>query len=825
MKKSILLLLGATAALGDLRAQPEIVAKFVARTVTFQTTVLPYRLFIPDNYATTRKYPLVLALHGSGERGTDNISQIQNWRLATSWADPRNQVNYPCFVAAPQCPPGRVWPEAQILETLNSLIDSLSREFTLDVNRLYITGLSMGGYGTWSMLSRYPGRFAAAVPMSGGGDPATAAAIGSTPIWNFHGALDDVVPVSESRAMIAALEHIGRTTIYPLCRPGDCTGLPDTSIAMHVSSHADLFYCEYESGGHVIWNESYDNPRLFPWVFDKFRIVPGAITVVNLKYHRVLRGTEQILWGAQGVQDSIEIWFSPDAGLTWKRITRAVPNTGGFLWNTETVSDCAFGLVKIFLRNTEGHIYSYDQSAYFTIDNGMNGKPFVRILNRYSFFGRTIDQDSVGLSLLVGDAEQGAITVRLYYSADGGSSSEYFSGFSGLPDTNARSLTINIGSLRNTDAAVIKVEASDGSSTATDQTVPFVKRTPRISGPVALHMSGSGDGTVTINVVDPGRLTGHRYRVIINDSATASKMYNVMDLATGETVVRDATEMGGKSEGPLFDGIRLIVKDYPQPTVDPGETGWKTGASSVISLAPYLPTIYVGGQEVMGFPYPADYSVRFFDHVVDTSSSLFADFPPMPVAFSVRNMSEQRQSEFAFVDADNNRQLSNFDEIYVLEPDSVGKLRLTWGLTFWGAQVYTLPQPGDEFLLRILKPLNRQDVYEFIGIVSTVGVLQPPGLPFLDQNYPNPFNSSTTLTFQVPSLQSVTADAGRSASMYVTVRVYNVLGQEVSTLVNEYRPPGVYRVQIDGGRLSSGVYFYQLAVGRFRETRKMVLTK
>ena len=243
---------------------------------TDKGVTLPYRLFIPDNYSPSQKYPLVLALHGEGGRGTDNTSQMQGI-MAAVWADPVNQADYPCFVVVPQCPFNEVWGDAPIAGAVIDLVDSLIREFTIDTNRLYITGHSMGGFGTWDMITLFPNRFAAAIPMSGGGHPALVSRIANTPIWDFHGALDNgMTSVELSRHMMEALENIGRTVVYTNCHYEDCTGLPMDTIAWYVNNHADLFYTEFQYGQHDIEAESYNYPLLFPWVFDK------DLTIVNV---------------------------------------------------------------------------------------------------------------------------------------------------------------------------------------------------------------------------------------------------------------------------------------------------------------------------------------------------------------------------------------------------------------------------------------------------------------------------------------------------------------------------------------------------------------
>jgi predicted esterase len=246
----------------------EIFNKFIKRYHTYQSTTLPYYIFVPANYNPQIHYPLVLCLHGSGERG-DNSSAMKNNSLATVWARDSNQTHWPCFILVPQCPSTGWWTYSNIVLAVNDILDSLQFEFTIDTNRLFITGLSMGGYGTWDMIVRYPNKFAAAVPMSGGVDPSKAALIKHIPIWNFHGAQDYTVSVTESRKMIAALENAGDTAVYTNCHNGDCTGLSDSVIADKIKHNAKLLYTEYKNGGHSIWDQAYNTVFLLPWIFSQ----------------------------------------------------------------------------------------------------------------------------------------------------------------------------------------------------------------------------------------------------------------------------------------------------------------------------------------------------------------------------------------------------------------------------------------------------------------------------------------------------------------------------------------------------------------------------
>jgi hypothetical protein len=134
------------------------------------------------------------------------------------------------------------------LQATVNLLQTLQTTYSIDASRLYVTGLSMGGYGTWDLLTRYPKMFAAGIPICGGGDPSQAAAIASLPVWAFHSADDDIVPVSGTRAIIAAMQQNGGSPLYT----------------------------EYASGGHYCWIPAYGTPGLPEWLFEQQRPAPSS---------------------------------------------------------------------------------------------------------------------------------------------------------------------------------------------------------------------------------------------------------------------------------------------------------------------------------------------------------------------------------------------------------------------------------------------------------------------------------------------------------------------------------------------------------------------
>ncbi len=250
-------------------------SKFEKHTHTYNQTTLPYRLYIPEAYDSTKLYPIMLCLHGAGERGNDNEIQIRKHDLGIAWANPMLQKNNPCFILAPQCPKNRKWNYVsfgggtflmdtvtvgkEILAVLN-LLDTLLNNYSIDPNRQYVTGLSMGGYGTWDIITRYPQRFAAAVPMSGAGDTSRVELLKNIPIWFFHNTHDKIVPVSGSRDMLFAMKRLDFDIVETL-------QLDYEELSNRIDEGTKYLYTESPEGNHGPWEPWYSDERLHKWVF------------------------------------------------------------------------------------------------------------------------------------------------------------------------------------------------------------------------------------------------------------------------------------------------------------------------------------------------------------------------------------------------------------------------------------------------------------------------------------------------------------------------------------------------------------------------------
>jgi predicted peptidase len=215
--------------------------KFVASN----KDTLNYRELLPENYSPQKKYPLVLFLHGAGERGSDNKAQLMHGSMM--FTNPVNREKYPAIVLFPQCPKDNWWTSerrpagsSNPLQAVKELLDQYIAKGTVDTDRIYIMGPSMGGYGTFDMVCRFPDFFAAAIPICGGINPERLmVAAGKVKFRIYHGDNDDVVPVENSRKAYLALKNFG----------------------------ADVEYIEFPGCNHNSWTPAFCLPDFFSWLF------------------------------------------------------------------------------------------------------------------------------------------------------------------------------------------------------------------------------------------------------------------------------------------------------------------------------------------------------------------------------------------------------------------------------------------------------------------------------------------------------------------------------------------------------------------------------
>lgn len=204
-----------------------------------------FLLYLPKGYGNEKekKWPLLLFLHGSGERGNE-LEKVKTHGPPKLIAQGKE---LPFVVVSPQCPENTRW----AVEELNALLDEVMANVSIDEERVYLTGLSMGGQGTWQFAMAYPERFAAIAPVCGWGVRDVMCVLKDMPIWIFHGAKDDVVPLAESERLFDALKKCGNTAVFTV----------------------------YPDANHDSWTETYNNPALYEWFLRHTRATRTARTM------------------------------------------------------------------------------------------------------------------------------------------------------------------------------------------------------------------------------------------------------------------------------------------------------------------------------------------------------------------------------------------------------------------------------------------------------------------------------------------------------------------------------------------------------------------
>jgi predicted peptidase len=247
MKLFIVLCLGGALAWTGCASRQPVAAASMQTAQTFEKSVKKkvranYLLYLPKDYSATSKksWPLMLFLHGAGERGT-NLARVAVHGPPKLVGQGKRDL--PFIIVSPQCATGERWKT----DVLTALLDDVALKYRVDTNRIYVTGLSMGGYGAWALATEHPERFAAVVPICGGGEivpillasPKKKAALKSLGVWAFHGAKDPVVKLEESEKMINAFKQIGA---------------------------ADVRLTVYPEATHDSWTETYENEKLYDWL-------------------------------------------------------------------------------------------------------------------------------------------------------------------------------------------------------------------------------------------------------------------------------------------------------------------------------------------------------------------------------------------------------------------------------------------------------------------------------------------------------------------------------------------------------------------------------
>ncbi len=547
----------------------------------------------------------------------------------------------------------------------------------------------------------------------------------------------------------------------------------------------------------------------------------NALTITNLSSHRTLAGLEAIQWTSPQGGGSVDLWFSPDAGQSWKAIAKYAPNTGSFDWNTAAYPDCYFGVLRVYIRDSAGKIHGVAQSpSTFSVSNGVAPAPFVAILNQL-FRGDTLTGRTLPLQLLIGDPHSPSLTTNVYYRVTPASDYVLCDAFTASSDTNPQVHTINLWALPNSDEFSVKVEVSSGGTISGDSTEPFHKLTPRESVPPS-HvqvLSGHAQVPVEFRIVDSSKVKPDAYIITFDDTSSwIQKSFSVFNQTSGSYVLR-AVPFSPNIEAVPFDGIALYTEDKLTQN-DPGLTHWNPPIDSLRSFSFAALNVWFGfGDTVFGYRQPHDYMIAYHDQVVDTSVAVDSFWvTSVPIKFTVVDRTTGGRLRVLYV-----AYPPSYDVVFI--EDVAGRMRFTWDLSLLFASSTAMPGEGDTLFLYTEKGLSFTDSLKLSGF--TLGVDEGENVPMsfrLSQNYPNPFNPTTALRYDLPE------------NSRVVIKIFDMLGREVRTLVDATRPAGSYSVVWDGtnshgSAISSGVYFCRVEITglssrkSFTAVRKMALVR
>jgi len=758
-----------------------------------------FNVYLPPGYdKSTERYPVVYLFRGAVDewldRSEDGSRNGRNIQTITDDLISQKKMGgiiivMPGFTA--MTGPATDTDYSFILNTLIPHIDQRYRTLPTRWHRA-VDGFSLGGLHVVHLLWRNPERFASAGFYDGTTilfDLGVMTAAGEP----YFARLRPIQFLFQSAASIPS-NQVHNQQLLTLFRNH---GIRNTFDDLVLSS----------SSRHNWWYADEHMIQSLPLHWSKARAAPLNVAFRWISSPTgVSSGTVRLSWSVNPRKEPLMtlIEVSSDAGASWQTLFTATSDSV-YDWNTLTAKDGTRYLLRgrVFGDTSYGCAQS---SQRFVVDNPGNGPPDVSLETPKN---SELISGTYPVTWTAEDPEGKSLQISMWSSSDKGRSWELVA--NNVPNTGTYNL--NTWLLANSASTLLKLVASDGALTAESISAPFEVRNVRVTVGNTKHVAGRGNGSVAVNIVDNTRLTGHSYRVSFDDSATAKTMYSVYDMTSKTYPLRNVSYEGDGREGPSFDGVRIGIFDYASPLPDKDSTRWIKGASTLLQEVT-LQVLYFGSDTVKGVPHPADYEFRIADHVVDTSSS-FRGAVATPLYFTTWNVTENRRVKVFVNELDGDGRLSRFDEIYILETDRSGRPMMTWTVFFSGGERAALPLPGDVFALRIHKPLQASDIFEFstttTGLTNDNGLL--PERIELSQNYPNPFNGRTVIRYRLPSAGAV------------KLAVYDLLGSEICILADGRYAEGTHVVSWDATDLSSGLYFYRLSVDGTTITKKALFLK
>jgi hypothetical protein len=557
--------------------------------------------------------------------------------------------------------------------------------------------------------------------------------------------------------------------------------------------------------------EIYQNTRYAQWFYDggyKFDVHTSELTY-PLGDENVA-GDIDILWTTSGSDDPllVDMFYSTDDWKTWHFIVKNFGNSSSYSWDTNEVADGINYSVLVIAHNKSGMGESL-RSGYFTINNPKDAVPEV-------FINKPETEEQIAgiypIKWRAGDADGDDVLLDLFYSTDSGKSWSTIA----ANETNDGSFAWDTTPLPNGDNYSLKLVINDGTLQSEDimeHQFSILNDHPILQPAKIEHISGVGDGEVNVNVIDMAALTGHTYELTFN-SVDSPKTYQVLDNDLSTFSLQDVV-INNFLEGPEFDGVRLWIKDFEEAIPNESGTRWTAGETNLV------PVVKLSESKTK-IALPADFEIRILGPHADTAYSAISDFATA-VNFQVWNVTDNVQMEFVISEFGvPDSTITDKDKITILTNRIGRRFNTSWEIAFYNPfmQETILPDSGDVLFVSILKPFSEQDIFRFQihedYIVSVPeSAFHTPENYYLKQNYPNPFNAGTIIEYNL------------AKSAKTVIKIFDILGREVITLVQGNQKQGVHRIHWDGRdnlnqSVATGVYLFRIEAGEFICTKKMV---
>ena len=555
---------------------------------------------------------------------------------------------------------------------------------------------------------------------------------------------------------------------------------------------------------------TFDNNFTVPDSLSQVGTLP--ITLQSPSPGSTVSGSVNIHWTVEGNTGNTLISYSNN-GIEWNYLATVAANSNSYAWDSKTVPDGIFYKLRLLALSSNG-IGVTESEKFFTVNNPGNGAP--QIILDVSGERMTLN-GTYQVRWHAGDPDGDSCRVSLYYKLK--SEPAWTTIALQLPSSLGK-YNWSTGNVPNSSSFdyQLKAEVTSLSDTGSSivENISIINPVIYSSGePYIISKKSNGTGKFDIVVVDSFAVTGHTYLLAFYKAGGGDSVAcDVVDVNTGTTKLSVVNLFDGFHETKYFDGIRLKIQS-DATAVDVAGTGWSAGTSTLKMIpGPDLSSPAINKQS------PYDYQFAFANTPVDTAFSDGSDvFPPMPVNFSIMNLTTRAHTKFIVEDDDRTKTLTQGDVIRIIEPDTIniGDLFLTWEIKYGdGSLNVVYPKAGDIYVLKTKKPFAAGDsiVFTTQGLTSVKQNNEVIPSSFeLAQNYPNPFNPATTIRFRIP------------VSNVVTLKIYSVLGKEVATLLSGRLKAGEYSVRWNAETMPSGVYFYSLRSGSSSATKKLILLK